>query len=152
MRALSDCFHTTMVLTQPVLNICRSFWCSMFPYHYGSHATILDAWYEQDFSSFHTTMVLTQRRPCSFPPLSTVSIPLWFSRNYPYRTVVNLPFMFPYHYGSHATFALRPSLFRLKWFPYHYGSHATAFITEIIQDWGRRSQIYRVPLLGRHSE
>ena len=32
---------------------------------------------------------------------------------------------FPYHYGSHATYAMIPKAWLKRKFPYHYGSHAT---------------------------
>jgi len=98
---------------------------SKFPYHYGSHATnIYPTTYILDTSSFHTTMVLTQRLTMDFnelwktafpyhygshatlslavrrQPFCTVSIPLWFSRNTicspltPHQLVVSIPLWF----------------------------------------------------------
>ncbi len=76
-----------------------------FPYHYGSHATwscgnskkvllsvSIPLWFSRNVDtsggvdtsgSFHTTMVLTQRRYWYAKYVfDLVSIPLWFSRNY----------------------------------------------------------------------
>jgi len=54
-------FHTTMVLTQRGMLLVQQKGRWMFPYHYGSHAT-----------GNETIWTL---------PASSVSIPLWFSRN-----------------------------------------------------------------------
>ena len=83
-EALETRFHTTMVLTQPGAKFKNHRDPVLFPYHYGSYAT------------------LGRRYRSSKNRL--VSIPLWFSRN---TTLLLLPptysKTFPYHYGSHAT-------------------------------------------------
>ena len=58
----------------------------MFPYHYGSYATILTAQVSvSDILGFHTTMVLTQRNSRTEEDQGVgVSIPLWFLRNRKY--------------------------------------------------------------------
>jgi len=78
-----------------------------FPYHYGSYATGLMLHFQaESMTSFHTTMVLTQRN-------SGISC----------RGAVE---PFPYHYGSYATVKkMADALFTLMRFPYHYGSYAT---------------------------
>jgi len=60
---------------------------NMFPYHYGSYATVIQLPEAYDFRSFHTTMVLTQQAG---------------NEEYP-----ALDIMFPYHYGSYKS---RPPL------------------------------------------
>jgi len=76
-------FHTTMVLTQRNISGPSAWDWIEFPYHYGSHATVFLIGLLVVNHSFHTTMVLTQLG--SFEELllfiSSVSIPLWFSRN-----------------------------------------------------------------------
>ena len=62
-------------------------------------------------------------------------IPLWFLRNYlVYDTFYLSVYLFPYHYGSHATnnvlFVIKPTVS----FPYHYGSHATEVLAEVLTD------------------
>ena len=125
---MNYCFHTTMVLTQltslrklknytqvsiplwflrnRILYPMKSRTTLLFPYHYGSRATVGTVMMYSSCISFHTTMVLAQRRFwrsrtlsvnwcfhttmvlaqrcknyswCKAP--SHVSIPLWFSRN-----------------------------------------------------------------------
>jgi len=74
-----------MVLTQHILTIPGVSGTTMFPYHYGSHATIEDNTVAHDF-------------------IFNVSIPLWFSRNSSDSvTEIKSNTEFPYHYGSHAT-------------------------------------------------
>jgi len=79
----------------------------MFPYHYGSHATLVETAQDPHLQErFHTTMVLTQRETVVvlYSTPIVVSIPLWFSRNVRYdeeKIILNTGF--PYHYGSHAT-------------------------------------------------
>ena len=123
----SLCFHTTMVLTQR-----RRFQGFRF-FRFG----------------FHTTMVLTQpnqsgtrdskkyvsiplwfsrnlSRFMIFASSCNVSIPLWFSRNLlKLLRKYGIPYEFPYHYGSHATYEGWASDPDTLAFPYHYGSHAT---------------------------
>jgi len=56
----------------------------MFPYHYGSYATVAnDKGKVVGVGSFHTTMVLTQLslKALVITTLPAVSIPLWFLRN-----------------------------------------------------------------------
>jgi len=122
-----------------------------FPYHYGSYATVREVRAIASTSSFHTTMVLTQRiyqtnpldhaRPVSIPlwflrngenmkckciGVIDVSIPLWFLRNFDSQGTRIATVRFPYHYGSYATCACVGGAThnRLR-FPYHYGSYAT---------------------------
>jgi len=76
-------FHTTMVLTQHEKTLRQSKLQERFPYHYGSHSTA--AWEE--------------RRSCA----RYVSIPLWFSLNDRYAAKCADKRRFPYHYGSHST-------------------------------------------------
>ena len=120
-------FHTTMVLTQlfqsnftsnnkrtvsiplwfsrnPEVAVSNGTNFESFPYHYGSHATVMPKkltieeyvsiplWFSRNEGrkdsrfqspSFHTTMVLTQRIPVVRTTYGEVT--------------------FPYHYGSHAT-------------------------------------------------
>ena len=77
-------FHTTMVLTQHALCARQSI----------------------TVPCFHTTMVLTQRidQETHAEPPNSVSIPLWFLRNY-IKVEDNRARkrQFPYHYGSYAT-------------------------------------------------
>jgi len=54
-------FHTTMVLTQRIDSESEAREKAMFPYHYGSHATVRK--HQQRWREIQ------------------VSIPLWFSRN-----------------------------------------------------------------------
>ncbi len=56
---------------------------AQFPYHYGSHATIMSK--KLNVIKF------------------VVSIPLWFSRNWNVEVSFQPVLKFPYHYGSHAT-------------------------------------------------
>jgi len=119
-----------MVLTQLRGKACTKYNWVRFPYHYGSHATVLPFKAELvAHLSFHTTMVLTQhaQTKCFSPLAFEVSIPLWFSRNiYAWATGPASRLPFPYHYGSHATRAKsQRSFHNLEMFPYHYGSHAT---------------------------
>jgi len=73
-----------MVLTQQEFEAEKLKILVRFPYHYGSHATIVKAGtIVGGNTSFHTTMVLTQPGP-----------------RFQCRGRCNL---FPYHYGSHAT-------------------------------------------------
>ncbi len=74
-------YHYGSHATQFVHNAFKS--RIMFPYHYGSHATLTHQSVGAAVRSFHTTMVLTQRK-CGG------SCSRWRS-------------LFPYHYGSHAT-------------------------------------------------
>jgi len=79
----------------------------LFPYHYGSHATV---------SMENGKKWITQ-----------VSIPLWFSRNGSSRcSYPSMGDKFPYHYGSYATWPIDVGKRKSRpWFPYHYGSYAT---------------------------
>jgi len=73
-----------MVLTQLRGKACTKYNWVRFPYHYGSHATVLPFKAELvAHLSFHTTMVLTQhaQTKCFSPLAFEVSIPLWFLRN-----------------------------------------------------------------------
>ena len=78
------CFHTTMVLTQPVRNMKKTFGPSGFPYHYGSHAT---------------------RRFIEKDGLDPKMFPYHYGSHatLPFRSVSDGISGFPYHYGSHAT-------------------------------------------------
>jgi len=77
-------FHTTMVLTQQDYFLRGQKVVEAFPYHYGSYATkVGSSVYVQYARSFHTTMVLTQ---------------LVYDQECVLVTVT-----FPYHYGSYAT-------------------------------------------------
>jgi len=147
---------------------------SQFPYHYGSHATLDELQSIQIITRFHTTMVLTQpatnSRSCGkeVPGFhttmvltqriyifdtstisSTVSIPLWFSRNGSLKqqiTVsvfqVSIPLWFSRNSFPQLDtggligvsiplwFSRNGRAFAIvfqqgKKFPYHYGSHAT---------------------------
>ncbi len=82
----------------------------MFPYHYGSHATLLLVCILAMSFSFHTTMVLTQQDR--------------------YEALCK-EILFPYHYGSHATRDCGDQI-RVAWFPYHYGSHATRWLYQSV--------------------
>jgi len=100
----------------------------MFPYHYGSYATETNqrARYHEP-RCFHTTMVLTQPE-CSEKKtdLCYVSIPLWFLRNlHGLRYGRACKGVFPYHYGSYATWDSDIQESHSPSFPYHYGSYAT---------------------------
>ena len=100
--------------------------CYLFPYHYGSHATLskwrpsavkkvsIPLWFSRnknkpDFisleESFHTTMVLTQRDFGHFRlQLRTVSIPLWFSRNPETAEIIRwIPVSIPLWFSRNAT-------------------------------------------------
>ena len=100
----------------------------LFPYHYGSYATTeggmkpesvtivsIPLWFlrnrlsclilQTQYSSFHTTMVLTQRASKLSEKRSKQK--------------------FPYHYGSYATMTKDERFEELLTFPYHYGSYAT---------------------------
>jgi len=70
--------HATVVSGRSVTGKFRR-----FPYHYGSHATDDESYRAFAAKSFHTTMVLTQQVNSLFKKLkfNIVSIPLWFSRN-----------------------------------------------------------------------
>jgi len=78
-------FHTTMVLTQPIIPI------------------------NVTTSEFEVSIPLWFSRNEKFLDLDSakkmyVSIPLWFSRNKNRNTAIVAQWlMFPYHYGSHAT-------------------------------------------------
>ena len=96
------------------------------------------------------TWALYERPTVWKAPNLLASIPLWFSRNLNTVDTVEEPItMFPYHYGSHATWIWPGTMFIIKdvsiplWFsrnlsdgnwqlkmvkkfPYHYGSHATS--------------------------
>jgi len=121
------CFHTTMVLTQLSDISIKEIRCTSvsiplwflrnsanhhqtdcrrrFPYHYGSYATNKESLFIVGEVSFHTTMVLTQRKNggnvVTIPRL--VSIPLWFLRNWPMRSAhakmkVSIPLWFLRNY------------------------------------------------------
>ena len=142
-----------MVLTQPVfVNNCKA--GEKFPYHYGSHATDSRPSCSSSKTSFHTTMVLTQRTHGQVVPRQRrVSIPLWFSRNRNRRhscrqkrlrfhtTMVltqrrGVAGLHPYSLRFHTTMVLTQHWMDHRSqgshvFPYHYGSHATKFFCRV---------------------
>ncbi len=66
---------------------------ALFPYHYGSYATVNTRIHIVYVYSFHTTMVLTQPiyKQHIGPSGITVSIPLWFLRNrFYYKDIIQV--------------------------------------------------------------
>jgi len=100
----------------------------MFPYHYGSYATICSKWLVWSYCSFHTTMVLTQRKlvPVTSLVLYEVSIPLWFLRNLVYGSILMIlsQVSIPLWFLRNRNIAIMAASYSVK-FPYHYGSYAT---------------------------
>jgi len=156
-RSQTSRFHTTMVLTQQLMALLNYRTSIAFPYHYGSHATLVMRIVIERPSEFpyHYGSHATHSQGRCYRSCRTVSIPLWFSRNpllMIFRGGVEMSFhttmvltqlllvveknnryrMFPYHYGSHATMPDDCRIYQELLFPYHYGSHATAFITKIL--------------------
>jgi len=173
-RGLEQCFHTTMVLTQQLLEKKKG-----KPAQTRFHTTMVLTQQKEysrpihEYVCFHTTMVLTQRdviysgiwqllvsiplwflrnpgaRPQAPPAADHVSIPLWFLRNHlpwyitKHINPVSIPLWFLRNLEKtlksgttfssfHTTMVLtqryqtrpgRPDCIRL--FPYHYGSYAT---------------------------
>jgi len=124
----------------------------MFPYHYGSYATLNQIEkYERTLYCFHTTMVLTQqhRIHCVVPggqrfhttmvlTQLTMLVSMFHPMQLCFHTTMVLTqrisakdiaaghYSFPYHYGSYATDTdIFVDQTILDEFPYHYGSYAT---------------------------
>jgi len=166
-------FHTTMVLTQLYQELPESqinvepvsipLWFSrnpasvvrddqgriVFPYHYGSHATVF-ACNEKHAMVFVSIPLWFSRNPLTRQVLElpvNVSIPLWFSRNGEillaefdesnrFHTTMVLTQRWLYERKSQGIKVSIPLWFSrnslqsgctqsLTLFPYHYGSHAT---------------------------
>ena len=95
-----------MVLTQLISEFKEYARDFMFPYHYGSYATIFNGEIEVSLPKFpyHYGSYATEIEFSLFFYAHTVSIPLWFLRNEKeneHYTLVEQSF--PYHYGSYAT-------------------------------------------------
>ena len=147
-RSQTSRFHTTMVLTQQLMALLNYRTSIAFPYHYGSHATLVMRIVIERPSEFpyHYGSHATHSQGRCYRSCRTVSIPLWFSRNpllMIFRGGVEMSF--------HTTMVLTQLLLvveknnRYRMFPYHYGSHATAFITKILY----RFWVGRINQMGR---
>ena len=113
LRTMAKRFHTTMVLTQHYWSM-RDRMTSLFPYHYGSHASGCKFDIPKGLDKFpyhygsHATWKMSKPRKFR----KRVSIPLWFSRNLKFMVWRDPIIKFPYHYGSHATSGRRAEKYR----------------------------------------
>ena len=72
-----------MVLTQLTVSFSFAMYVLMFPYHYGSHATVTERFFRKQWYRFpyHYGSHATGTGRDSRGTDGNVSIPLWFSRN-----------------------------------------------------------------------